>query len=57
MKMMTRNFHIKTIVNELLHTFMSETQDVFIFPLLFFVLSKKRCIDLAKSINIKFNTT
>ena len=56
MKMMTRNFHIKTIVNELLHIFMSETQDVFIFPLLFFVLSKKRCIDLAKSINIIFNT-
>jgi len=56
MKMMTRNFHIKTIVNELLHTFMSENQDVFIFPLLFFVLSKKSCRDLSLSVNIIFNT-
>jgi ATP-dependent RNA helicase DOB1 len=52
----TRNFHIKTIVNELLHTFMSENQDVFIFPLLFFVLSKKSCRDLSLSVNIIFNT-
>ena len=44
------------IISEMLRIFNHENYTENMFPLLFFVLNKKKCIDLARSINIIFNS-
>jgi superfamily II RNA helicase len=45
-----------SIINEMLKIFNHENYEENMFPLLFFVLNKKKCIELARSVNITFNT-
>jgi superfamily II RNA helicase len=57
LKQMNGNkFYASSIINEMLKVFNHENYEENMFPLLFFVLNKKKCIELAKSINTNFNT-
>ena len=53
----TNRFYPSSIINEMLKVFNHENYEENMFPLLFFVLNKKKCVELAKSINIVFNTS
>jgi superfamily II RNA helicase len=48
------NFTYTNVINVMLQTFKESDEEM--FPLLFFVLNKRKCIELAKSINFSFNT-
>ena len=57
LKQMNNNrFYASSIINEMLKVYNHENYEENMFPLLFFVLNKKKCIELAKSINTIFNT-
>ena len=45
-----------SVINEMLKVFNHENYEENMFPLLFFILNKKKCVELAKSINTIFNT-
>jgi len=55
-KLTNVRWNYTAIISEMLRIFNHENYTENMFPLLFFVLNKKKCIDLAKSINIIFNT-
>lgn len=55
-KLLNYKYYANNIINEMLREFNHENYTENMFPLLFFVLNKRKCIDLAKSLNIIFNT-
>ena len=55
-KLLNYRYNVNNIINEMLRDFNHENYTENMFPLLFFVLNKKKCIDIAKSLNIIFNT-
>jgi len=54
-KMEGYRWQANTVINEMLKKFSKQLNEENMFPLLFFVLNKKKCIELAKSISIVFN--
>ena len=55
-KLLNYRYFANNIINDMLREFNHENYTENMFPLLFFVLNKKKCIELAKSLNIIFNT-
>ena len=57
-KKLERKFYPNTIINEMLNNFRTtvDNEDDCMFPILFFVLNKRKCIELAKSIGTGFNS-
>jgi superfamily II RNA helicase len=55
LKNMNGRFYPACIINDMLKKFNDENYEENMFPLLFFVLNKKKCAELAHSININFN--